>query len=99
MLLMSDLHKTTIIKRETTEDGDLCLTFEVRAKGFAGVKEFNETQRYPIGSWVGCGDGWYKTTFYKVVDGAEVAIEARNDEWASRQQAIEDAGRQLWWFH
>lgn len=88
---MNDSYTISIIKRETTEDGDLCLTFEVRAKGFAGVRDFNETQQYPIGSWVGCGDGWYKTTLYKVIDGAEIALEARNDEWASRQQEIEDA--------
>jgi hypothetical protein len=82
-----------VISREWTEDGDLFMTWEVKTKGFEGVRAFHKDADRFIDTWVGCGNGWMKGTYGVLVDGAEIAIEARNDEWASRQQDIEDHGR------
>ena len=84
---------TRRVASEKTEDGDLFLTWEVRAKGFAGIRAFTAAHDRFIADWTGCGDGWLKGTYGVLVDGAEVAIEARNDAWASVQQDIEDHGR------
>jgi hypothetical protein len=78
------------IASETTEDGDLLITWEVMAKGFAGIRDFSAEANRFIQSWVGCGNGFLKGQYNILVDGAEIAIEARNDAWASHQQAIED---------
>jgi hypothetical protein len=100
MIENTDLFNTRLAKSEWTEDGDKCFTWEVRAKGFAGVKAYNAERvnqmtsiggrLEPLLNWVACGNGWLKATYSHVVDGVEIAIEARNDEWASRQQDIED---------
>ena len=88
--MITDNFTTSTIKREKTEDGDLLITMEVRAKGFAGVREFHATANRFIRDWTACGDGWLKGTYNYLVDGAEIAIEAANDAWASHQQDIED---------
>jgi hypothetical protein len=103
MIENTDLFNTRLAKSEWTEDGDKLFVWEVRAKGFAGVKAYNAERTNqmtsiggrlePLTEWTGCGDGWLKATYSYVVDGAEIAIEARNDAWASHQQEIEDAGR------
>ena len=90
---MSNECTISLIKRETTEDGDLCLTFKVTAPNFDAARQFAKENPYKGRMWNGHGDGSYTSHFNKTVDGAEVAIEARNDEWASRQQEIEDHGR------
>lgn len=81
---------------EKTEDGDLLIKVEVRAKGFAGVRDFQAAHDRFIEVWTGCGDGWLKGTYSYLVDGAEIAIERNNDEWASRQQDIEDHAIGCW---
>jgi len=81
---------------EKTEDGDLLITFEVRAKGFAGVRAFHAAADRFIRDWTACGEGWLKGTYAILVDGAEIAIERNNDEWASRQQEIEDHALGAW---
>lgn len=86
----------SLIKRETTEDGDFILTFKVTAPTFEAARQFAKENPEKGRMWDCHGDGIYTSTFTKYVDGAEVAIEARNDEWASRQQEIEDAGRGCW---
>ncbi len=78
------------IASETTEDGDRLVTWEVRALGAAGVRDFAASYDRYIPTWTGCGNGWMRGTYSVLVDGSEIAIEARNDEWASRQQEIED---------
>jgi len=95
--MTDELYTTRIIKNEGTEDGDRLLTWEVRAKGFVGARAFQADQDRFIPEWIGCGDGWLKATYHVLVDGAEVAIEAANDAWASQQQAIEDAGMARAW--
>jgi hypothetical protein len=91
----ADIYDTRPVHREKTEDGDLLITWEVRAKGREGAEAFcKQFDRY-IESWTGCGNGWLKAQYHVLVDGAEVAIEARNDEWAQRQQDIEDRGTGL----
>lgn len=73
-----------ICKREPTEDGDYIFTREIRAFGFAGIREWNSNYaKTPITEWTGCGDGWLKAHESWLVDGAVVAIEASNDYWAS----------------
>ena len=86
----TETFNTHRVRSEPTEDGDRLFTWEVRAKGFAGVRAFNLAHNRFIAVWTGCGDGWLKGTYHVLVDGAEVAIEARNDAWASVQQEIED---------
>lgn len=87
------------IGSEPTDDGDRLITWEVRAKGFAGIREFQASHDRFIATWTGCGAGWLKGTYCVLVDGAEIAIEARNDAWASVQQDIEDHGRRMaGWF-
>ncbi len=86
----------SLFKREPTEDGDFILTFKVTAPNRAAAFQFVKENPHTAGCWNGNGDGSYTSYFTKYVDGAEVAIEARNDEWASRQQEIEDAGRGCW---
>jgi hypothetical protein len=89
----NDLYDTCPVKREPTEDGDLLITWEVTAKGRKGAEAFcKDSYRY-IKSWTGAGNGMIKAQYCVLVDGAEIAIERRNDEWASRQQDIEDHGR------
>lgn len=84
MLQDTETFTTKRIKQESTEDGDLVITHEVRAKGFKGIKEFSKTyDRFYIESWTGCGDGWLKGNFSYLVDGTEIAIEKSNDYWAS----------------
>ena len=85
---------------EPTEDGDYLATITVRAKGFAGVRAYNEVRkRYvtrsgsPFGTldeWTGCGDGWLKATYTYLIDGAEVALERQNDAWASQQTEMDE---------
>lgn len=87
---------TRRVASEKTEDGDLLLTWEVRAKGFDSARKWMKESDRWIEIWDACGDGWLVARYCVLVDGAEVAIEARNDEWASRQQEIEDAGRGCW---
>jgi hypothetical protein len=89
--MTTDLYTTQIIKREPTEDGDLYLTWEARAKGFAGVRAFHSDNDRFIRDWTACGEGWLKGTYGVLIDGAEIAIERRNDEWAQHQQDIEDS--------
>lgn len=88
-----DLYQTQPVHRERNEDGDIVVTWEVIAKGFDGarafIKQFDRSPEF----WSGMGDGWLKATYFTVIDGAEDAIERQNDEWASRQQEIEDRGR------
>ncbi len=96
MIHDTELFTTTWVGSETTEDGDKLFIYEVRAKGFAGIRDFHAAHDRFIETWTGCGDGWLKGRFVRLVDGAEIAIEARNDEWAQRQQDIEDAGRGCW---
>lgn len=101
MINNTDLYETRRVASEWNEDGDKVLTFKVRAKGFEGIKAYNaECHNYrgmgELIEWVGCGDGWLEATYYKAIDGVEIAIEARNDEWASRQQEIEDYCRGCW---
>lgn len=86
----------SLIKREPTEDGDFILHFKVTAPSFDAARQFAKENPDQGRMWNGHSDGSYTSHFTKYVDGAEVAIEARNDEWASRQQAIEDAGRGWW---
>jgi len=90
MINDTETFNTSRVASEKTEDGDLLLTWEVRAKGFAGIRDFSAAHDRFIETWTGCGDGWLKGTYHVLVDGAEVAIEARNDAWASVQQEIED---------
>jgi hypothetical protein len=71
----------------------LLITFEVVAKGFAGIRAFHADAGRFIRDWVGAGEGLLKGTYSVLVDGAEIAIERQNDAWASQQQDIEDAGR------
>jgi hypothetical protein len=96
MIEDTDLYNTRRAGSEKTEDGDRYFSFEVRAKGFAGVRAFHAAADRFIRDWTACGDGWLKGTYGILVDGAEIAIEARNDEWASRQQEIEDHALGYW---
>lgn len=101
MIENTDTFNTRLQTAEWTEDGDKLITWEVRAKGFAGVKAYNSergnqmtsigTRLHPLTEWKGCGDGWLKATYNVLVDGAELALEARNDAWARDQQFREDA--------
>jgi hypothetical protein len=97
MIQDTELFNTRRIKSEKTHDGDTLITWEIRAKGFAGVCAYNCERRQQvdvysgralerIADWVGCGDGWMKHQFYQLIDGAEIAIEAANDAWASMQE-------------
>lgn len=100
MINDTDTFNTRRLASEKTEDGDLLITWEVRAKGFDGIRAYNAersnqmtsigTSMHPLTEWTACGDGWLKATYNVLIDGMEIAIEARNDEWASRQQDIED---------
>lgn len=74
----------------SNEDGDMVIRVEVRAKGKAGVKDFTNYRSRTGLVWTGCGNGWLRATYSYTVDGIELAIEARNDAWASAQQEIED---------
>lgn len=94
MIQDTELFNTRRAKSENTDDGDLLITWEVKAKGFAGIKAYNaETVNYhgmyPIGEWIGCGNGWLKAQFQRLIDGTEIAIEAANDAWAKDQEARE----------
>ena len=92
------MSETTIslVKREPTEDGDYIMTFQVTAPNRAAAIQFVKDNPHKVSCWAGNGDGSYTSHFIKYVDGAEVAIEARNDEWASHQQAIEDSCLGRW---
>lgn len=95
MIHDTDIYTVRPIKRERTEDGDLCITWEVRVKGRVGAEAFcKQFDRY-IATWTGCGNGWMRSTYFTLVDGAVIAIEARNDAWAQQQQDIEDRCRGL----
>ena len=84
------IYETRPVRHEPTEDGDVLATWEVRAKGFAGVLAFiAQFDRHPE-FWTAIGDGWLVGNYHVLIDGAEIAIERRNDEWAQRQQDIED---------
>ena len=101
MIENTDTFNTRLQTAEWTEDGDKLITWEVRAKGFAGVKAYNAergnqmtsigTRLHPLTEWKGCGDGWLKATYNVLVDGADFALEARNDAWARDQQFREEA--------
>lgn len=95
MIHDTETFTTRRVASETTEDGDLLITFEVRAKGFTGINNFQAAHNRVIEVWYGAGNGWMRSTFHVLVDGAEVAIETRNDAWASVQQEIEDHGRAM----
>lgn len=101
MCMSKEPYTIRYMGRERNEDGDVCFSYDVLANGFAGVRAYNADQRnrqgqcgkcgHEIYEWTGTGDGVLVGRYIKVVDATEWAIEAANDEWASRQQEIEDA--------
>jgi hypothetical protein len=64
----------TTVNREHTDDGDVLVTFKVVAKGFAGVRDYNEHAAHSLSVWKGIGNGFVEATFTRLVDGVEIAI-------------------------
>jgi hypothetical protein len=89
-----DTFTITTVNREHTDDGDVLVTFKVVAKGFAGVRDYNEHAAHSLSVWKGIGNGFVEATFTRLVDGVEIAIEKRNDYYASIQTEMD---RQFGW--
>ena len=87
-----------ITRNGTTEDGDVIFTRHIEVSSIAEAKEVTADLKrlvtrggstlYHDVAWVGKGGKLVWTDTY-VVDGAEVALEAANDAWASNQASME----------